>query len=436
MDGFSKKIVLVNPPSPAGKTLNREGSAGAGAVVESEGGFVYPPQTIASVGAALCQSGFNVEVVDAVKPAVGFDKAVAAVVSSKPEVVGFLATVKTIEYDLEFARAVHRVLPEAKVIAFGQTAHLCLQQIEASGTVDFVVAGEPELRVAKYCAAGGPPPETEEWQDELFEPDLDSLPAPRWDLIRPYAYSYLTVSSSRGCDHGCKYCPYVLAQGTRLRSRESHRVVEEMEALCSTFGPRRIIFRDPVFARDRKRVVTLCRAIRGSSNSFEWECESRPDHLDNDLLDLMAKSGCVELKVGLESADTADLVAMGRVPSEQHAADYLASFQRLMNSCDATGVKVQVYVMVGLPGQAEASIRESVGFLRQFSAIDYRLKVKRYVHYPGTALWHERPDYCATATDWDTVVRESFEPLGKSSPARRATRSRIGTLLRRIVGNV
>ena len=117
MDGFSKKIVLVNPPSPAGKTLNREGSAGAGAVVESEGGFVYPPQTIASVGAALCQSGFNVEVVDAVKPAVGFDKAVAAVVSSKPEVVGFLATVKTIEYDLEFARAVHRVLPDRRLIS-------------------------------------------------------------------------------------------------------------------------------------------------------------------------------------------------------------------------------------------------------------------------------------------------------------------------------
>ena len=167
MNGFSKKIVLVNPPSPDGKTLNREGSAGAGAVVESEGGFVYPPQTIASVGAALCQSGFNVEIVDAVKPAVRFEKAVDAIVSSKPEVVGFLATVKTIEYDLEFARAVRRVLPESKVIAFGPTAHLCSEHIEASGTVDFVVAGEPELRVAQYCAAGASPPEASSFPSGL-----------------------------------------------------------------------------------------------------------------------------------------------------------------------------------------------------------------------------------------------------------------------------
>lgn len=436
MEATTHNIVLVNPPSPAGKTLNREGSAGAGAAVESEGGFVYPPQTIASVGAALCQSGFDVEIVDAVKPAVRPEKAVDAVVSSKPDVVGFLATVKTIEYDLEFARAVRRALPVSKLIAFGPTAHLCSRQLEASGTVDFVVVGEPELRVAQYCAAGGPPPEAEKWLDELFEPDLDSLPVPRWDLIRPYAYSYLTVSSSRGCDHGCKYCPYVVAQGTRFRSRKSHRVVEEMEALYSTFGPRRLIFRDPVFARDRERVETLCQAIKDSERSFEWECESRPDHFDRDLIDLMAKSGCVELKVGLESADTADLVAMGRVHSEQHVPDYLASFQALMHSCDATGVKVQVYVMVGLPDQTEASIRETARFLGQFGEIDYRLKAKRYVHYPATAFWHERPDYCATPTDWDAVVSESFEPLGKSSPPRRATRSRIGSLLRRIVGNV
>jgi radical SAM superfamily enzyme YgiQ (UPF0313 family) len=127
---------------------------------------------------------------------------------------------------------------------------------------------------------------------------------------------------------------------------------------------------------------------------------------------------------------------MGRVQSGQHAEEYLASFEALMSACEANGVRVQVYVMVGLPDQPEDSVRDTAGFLEQFGEIDYRLKAKRYVHYPATAFWHERPDYCATPTDWDAVVRESFEPLGKSSPPRRATRSRIGSLLRRIVGNV
>ena len=59
-------VLLINPPGPAGKTANREGSAGLGVIGPHADDFYYPPQTIATVAAVLRQAGYSVTCVDAV----------------------------------------------------------------------------------------------------------------------------------------------------------------------------------------------------------------------------------------------------------------------------------------------------------------------------------------------------------------------------------
>ena len=51
------RILLVNPPSRPGATINREGAAGLGNEYQTEGAFLYPPQTLAAVAGVLREAG-------------------------------------------------------------------------------------------------------------------------------------------------------------------------------------------------------------------------------------------------------------------------------------------------------------------------------------------------------------------------------------------
>ncbi|MGQ9715338.1 MAG: hypothetical protein ACUVST_11340, partial [Anaerolineae bacterium] len=58
-------VVLVDPPASPGKTANRDGAGGLGALLPGEGGFRYPPLALAVAAGALRRAGWPVQVVDA-----------------------------------------------------------------------------------------------------------------------------------------------------------------------------------------------------------------------------------------------------------------------------------------------------------------------------------------------------------------------------------
>jgi radical SAM superfamily enzyme YgiQ (UPF0313 family) len=117
---------------------------------------------------------------------------------------------------------------------------------------DFVVRGEPEEAVTRL--AGG---ETLQGIcDSAPIMDLDSLPFPRWDLLRVHqqgGFRFFVrpvgggfpLLSSRGCPEFCTYCPHRILAGYRARSVKN--IVNEIEALCHAYRRRYLIFRDPLF---------------------------------------------------------------------------------------------------------------------------------------------------------------------------------------------
>ncbi|MEZ4771251.1 MAG: hypothetical protein R2844_22885 [Caldilineales bacterium] len=119
--------------------------------------------------------------------------------------------------------------------------------------------------------------------------DLNALPHPAWDIFDGAAYPFLTILSSRGCPAGCGFCPYVAAQGLEHRIQAPAHTASEMAFLAQDMNARRIMFRDPVFARDRSRVLALSSELRRLTLPVSWECESRPEHFDAQLLEFAAR---------------------------------------------------------------------------------------------------------------------------------------------------
>lgn len=397
-----------------------------GTVYQGSQAFLYPPQTLATVAASLRDAGHEVRAFDAVVDELAPDAADA-------DVVGVFVSYASLDADLAFIEMLYRQT-SARLLAFGPAMRFISEQVLARASVDAVLIGEAEgfiVAALPHLAgeAADIPPTTRRplpiarraWMPadvgalccdtQGFVQELDALPFPAWDLLPYGKYTLLTVLGSRGCPDRCTYCPYAAAQGHRFRARSAESVLAELAWLNQRFRPARLVFRDPVFAYDRGRVVSICEGILRRGLRLRWECESRPEHFDADLLRLMQRAGCNWVKVGLETADEALLQSLRRVGSAEEAAAYLRHVSDVVHVCAAIGLNCRLFVMAGLPGQDVASAERTRRFLETLHPA--ALNVKSFDAYPGLELEPVAASDCAAQLE---VLHQAQLAVERSRP--------------------
>ncbi|NOZ27297.1 MAG: radical SAM protein [Chloroflexi bacterium] len=416
-------VVLLNPPDPPGRRAVREGAGGMGALAPA-GGFAYPPHLLATAAAVLRAAGEPFVLLDAV--AEGWDASEALARVPERAVVVAQVSHATRSADIAFLRRLRQERPGVRSLLVGPAA--AAEVWLAEDVADAALVGEPEMALPaaiRAVANGGRGQLSPSGlgvpgygrDDRLI--DLDGLPFPAWDVVPWQRYRFLTVFSSRGCPDGCSYCPYVLGMGDRLRKRSVERVLEELRWLAERFDPPRVVFRDPVFARDRRRVLALCEGIRRMGISLAWECESRPEHFDPPLLAEMRAAGCITVKIGVESADPDLLIATRRVADRGEAERYVRRSLDVAKAAVEAGLTCRVFVMTGLPGETEATVRRTAGFVRRLPEA-VRVHVKPFIWYPGLDL----APGLGVRDDWLDMLGRAVEARGAGLWARLRSRLR------------
>jgi anaerobic magnesium-protoporphyrin IX monomethyl ester cyclase len=253
---------------------------------------------------------------------------------------------------------------------------------------DFIIRGEPEtafVDLAKGAALDG-------IVESRPLPDLDVLPFPRWDLIgaamharmrlpwgvRPFG-GVFPVLASRGCPEFCTYCPHRILEAHRMRSISS--IVEELTYLCALSPRPYVLFRDPLFSQDRARCLALAEAIISRGLSLTFECETRLDRLDPELLDALQRAGLRAISFGVESLSPLTLKRAGRRPIPE-------SQQRLViDHCRKRGIVTAAFYVFGFPQDDWASINETINYAIDLSSTVAQFKL--LTPYPGTPLWKQ-----------------------------------------------
>ncbi len=383
------QILLINPPSPAGKTANREGSAGMGVISAQADDFCYPPQVIATVAAVLRNAGHAVTCVDAVGEKLDLAATLARVPPHASDLlIGVLMSQATLTGDIDFCNHLLADV-DANVIAFGPAMRFVGQTVMEQCNVAAVALGEPETAVLRTVQALASPTDDDSNDEWVAGPsatstDLADLPRPAWDLLPHDRYPFLTLRAGRGCADDCAYCPYVAVEGRTRQVRSADAVADELAWLQQTFPKPRYLFRDIVFAADRAWVEAFCAAVVTRRLKVNWECESRPEHFDLALLRQMARAGCTTIKIGLETVDDEMLELMGRLHENQTADDYRERVLEVMDACAQTNISCRVFVMVGLPGETYAARAQTREFLA--AVRPPLLSVKAYRPYAGVRL--------------------------------------------------
>jgi DNA-binding NarL/FixJ family response regulator len=406
------RVLLINPPASPGRIASRTYAGGLGVLASPHYGddedvdVLLPPVDLAACATALRHRHHDVALCDFAvdeTAAVWIDR----VVASAAHLVVALVSLPAYREDCDLLRAFKTRSPATRLIL--------LTAVQDDDVLKEMLSLSAAEKVVHPDGVSDLPDIVENievtntaWLDEAAvlrkgprdtPEDLDALPSPAWELLRHPGYRYeldgfparnfTALATSVGCPYPCSYyCPYPLAQGTRVRTHSLDRVIVELMAI-ELAGFDGVVFTDPVFTIDRKRTMDLCARMSDRGIRLSWACETRIDRLDYDLLHTMRRAGCVGVEVGVESGDPVVLTQQAK------AGLTLDAVHRFKAWTDDLGIAPTFLFLIGLPMETRQSIERTLRFIRALHANPDQMNVAVITPYPGTRLYAD-----AVARQW------------------------------------
>jgi radical SAM superfamily enzyme YgiQ (UPF0313 family) len=354
---INTKIALINPPSPF--------------LIEQN---VMPPLGLWYIKSSLEADGFkNVDIYD-----LGIED---QKIPDEYDVYGITAT--SPQWSEAVALAQEFRSRQAVLMVGG--AHV--GNVPEDGVVagfDYVIVGEGEKAIQNI--------ETGKSLQIIRMPrhhHLDDLPFP--DRSQTWLYSYYigaypatTMMTSRGCPFSCSFCCKGI-WGKKYTERSAENVLLEVDYLMQGYSYEAIMFFDDTFTINKNRLKELCQGfdLRG----LIWRSFTRANQLDYDTAKRMADSGCYEIGVGVETGSEAIALSIqkGETIKEQ---------RRGLLEAKRAGLRVKVFIIVGLPGESWETIQETEKFLNEIQPDDLDISILSV--YAGSDIFKNPTKYDIT----------------------------------------
>ena len=131
------------------------------------------------------------------------------------------------------------------------------------------------------------------------------------------SFHMIPIESGRGCPYGCEFCTVTGFFGDSIRFRSNESVVNELLMLKALEkrekGKVAVFFIDDNFAINPRRTKALLREIIARDAQVPWVAQISMNLLrDEELVSLIAQSGCRWIFIGLESIDTENLKSVAK----------------------------------------------------------------------------------------------------------------------------
>jgi radical SAM superfamily enzyme YgiQ (UPF0313 family) len=219
--------------------------------------------------------------------------------------------------------------------------------------------------------------------DRPFIDNLDSIPFPAHHLLplenlKHNGKIIFPLVSSRGCVYWCDFCSTVRMFGRGYRMRSPNNVVDEMQLIHEKYDIDQVTFYDDAFSVDRNRVVKICEELHARHLNLKWDCGTRVDMVDRELLQTMHNAGCFAVWLGVESGSETILSVMNKkIKIEQTKLAYKTAHQ--------VGLMTIANVVLGFPGETEQTANETIRLVKELNPDDVGFYIA--TPYPGTPMY-------------------------------------------------
>ncbi len=239
--------------------------------------------------------------------------------------------------------------------------------------------------------------------------ELDELPLPNRNAIPNQKYldtwkenhgeSSMTISTQRGCPYTCKWCSTAV-YGQSYRRRPANLVAQEMKMLKENYNPDAIWFVDDVFTISHKWLTSFHEEVVKQNAQIRFECITRAERLNDEILKLLKEAGCFRIWIGAESGSQKIIDAMDRRVDVNHV-------KKMIQNTNALGIETGTFIMLGYPGENEKDIKETIQYLKEANPTLYTITIA----YPikGTSLYNEIEKKMTIKPDWETSTDRQIE---------------------------
>lgn len=190
--------------------------------------------------------------------------------------------------------------------------------------------------------------------------DLVSLPLPAYHKIDFKDYdAAFSIITSRGCSYRCTFCTETNNWNNRVVFRGIDSVIDEIRFITKHSTKRVFLFQDDQITANRDRAKRLFQRLIDENLNIYWKCFVRVDLIDEELLSLMAQSGCIQVRFGVESGSNDILKQINKGFTIEQA------YQTVHLALDYI-LSVHASFIWGYPFETIQQFRETIEWIRRF----------------------------------------------------------------------
>ena len=238
--------------------------------------------------------------------------------------------------------------------------------------------------------------------------DIDVLGFPSHDKLEKEIYRdpvtkrfpKTMVMGQKACINNCSFCCQPAFFGAPLiRKRSVEHFLEELEWV-QKLGFREVMFNDATITADMEWAARLFEGMVSKGIDLTWNCSTRADRVNGEILGLMKRAGCHTIAIGMESTDPGVLKNIRKNITPEQIRNAVSLIRK-------SGMDSIVFCVIGFPGETRESIETTVDFLKTLDTTYITLGLA--VPAPGTDFYRyvDQNGYLLTK-DWSR-----YDPLQK-----------------------
>jgi radical SAM superfamily enzyme YgiQ (UPF0313 family) len=412
------KILIVESPAVS-KFGNQRIFGGNGS---NKSDFRKPPLDLMMISGYLRKEGFDNSLIDANASRRTIDDVKEIIKNISPDIVFFSTSTCTIYKDLLVAKIVKEINPSAITVAIG-THVMALPEdtFKESQYLDVVIYSseweQVSLNIVKniHNLTDAKGIFLRQHNGEIIKTgqqpavmNLDDLGFPSHDKLERELYRDPTtkrfpktmVMGQKACINNCSFCCQPAFFGAPiLRKRSIGHFIEELKWV-QNLGFKEVMFNDATLTADMEWALSLFEGMIKNNIDLTWNCSTRAERINSEILNLMKRAGCHTIALGMESVDPAVLKNIRKNITPGQLKEAVSLIRK-------NGMNTIVFCVVGFPGETKESIEKTISFLKTLDTTFITLGIA--VPTPGTDFYRyvENNGYLLTK-DWSL-----YDPMKK-----------------------
>jgi radical SAM superfamily enzyme YgiQ (UPF0313 family) len=334
------------------------------------------------------------------------DADIGEIIDAQPNIIAFSSLTARINETYNLA-SIFRAAG-IKVVIGG--LHVSALPHEAINFADCIVQGEGEVIWPKLLS---------DFENNALKPLYSSLvdranafhfttsKVPRYELLDISKYNRLTIQTTRGCPLNCNFCAASRTIST-YKKKPIAQVSKELDKIFEIWSRPFIELADDNTFVDKGWSRQLLKLF--ANYKMKWFTETDISvAYDEELLELLAGSNCVQLLIGLETSSASGLKGIDRNNwKHKQFEHYLKAIEKIQSY----GISVNGCFILGLDTDTKDTFKATEQFISASNLAEVQLTL--LTPFPGTTLYRQlkQENRLLGQNDWDkcTLFDVNFVP--------------------------